>query len=68
MLNIPRGEGWGLPSYGLDRKLADELQIPLVEAGPALAKQGVKLSFSDGMHLDVPSARKITAEFAKMLK
>lgn len=68
LLNIPRGEGWGMPSDGQDRKLADELQIPLIEVGPELARQRVKLSFSDGLHLDVPSARKITAEYAKMLK
>ena len=68
MLNIPRGDGWGMPSHGLDRKLADELRIPLLEVGPLLAKQGVRLSFSDGLHLDVPSARKVTAEYAKMLK
>jgi hypothetical protein len=68
LVNIPRGEGWGVPSNGLERKLADEMHIPLVEIGPELAKQGVKLSFSDGMHLDVPSARRIVAEFAKILK
>ncbi len=68
LLNIPRGEGWGEPSHGLDRKLADDLHIPLVEIGPILAKQGVKLSFTDGRHLDVPSAKIIVSEYAKILK
>ena len=68
LINIPHGEGWGMPAHDLERKMADDLRLPLLEIGPELAKRGVKLRFSDGLHLDVPSAKTIVSEYTKILK
>jgi hypothetical protein len=68
ILNIPRGAGWGVADNGMDRQLADDLGVPLLEPGPRMAAAGVQLTFSDGTHLDGKSALKVTAEIAHKLK
>jgi hypothetical protein len=60
LLDIPRGEGWAMPLSGPARTLADELRLPVLQPGPAIhASEGNVLRFSDGLHLDGPSARKV---------
>lgn len=61
ILTIPHAAGWGLPSHGLERRLADELGLSLLEPGPELAAAGEELRFSDGLHLAAPSARRVVA-------
>lgn len=61
LVEIPRGTGWGLPTSGPARSLADQLGLTFLEPGPEIfRKEGNVLRFSDGFHLDVPSARKVT--------
>jgi len=68
LLSIPRGLGWGNPSSGLERRLADELGLQILEPGPAMAERGEQLGFSDGMHLDVPSAERVAGQIASTIR
>ena len=62
ILDIPRGEGWAEPAQGAVAALAAEIELPILEPGPAIyAREGDMLRFSDGLHLDAPSARKVSA-------
>ncbi len=65
ILDIPRGEGWAESARGAVAALATELDLPILEPGPAIyAGEGDVLRFSDGLHLDAPSARKVSAWLA----
>lgn len=68
LTSIPRGAGWGEPAKGLDRKLASELGLPFLEVGVALAEEKEVLSFSDGLHLDVSSARKVVDKVTGVIR
>lgn len=67
LLAIPRGAGWGTSMEGLERRLANELGLPVMEPGPTLAAGGAHLVFSDGLHLDVPSAKRVSGEISRRL-
>lgn len=64
LLNIPRGAGWGEIAPPMVRQLAADLNLPLWEIGRSMAGEQEILRFSDGMHLDVPSARKVAVKVA----
>jgi len=68
ILDIPRGEGWAEPSRGAVRALALELNLPILEPGPAIfAEQGDVLRFSDGLHLNAPSAKIVSEWITKKI-
>lgn len=66
LTSIPRGSGWGEVSPPMVRQLAADLKLPLWEIGSSMADE--RLRFSDGMHLDVPSARKAAGKVAEFLQ
>ena len=66
LTNIPRGSGWGEISPPMVRQLAADLKLPLLEIGSSMA--GESLRFSDGMHLDVPSARKAAVKISESIQ
>ena len=65
LLSIPRGEGWGERCSGAERRLADELGVPLLEPGVTLAESKATLRFTDGVHLDVQSAKAVAEEIIR---
>lgn len=70
LLDIPRGPGWAEPlSGGPSAHLASELHLPVLQPGPAIhARDGDVLRYSDGLHLDAPSATRVTQWIATELK
>ncbi len=68
LLSVPRGSGWGVPREGLEKKLAADLHLTLLEPGVPLARDGSVLAFSDGFHLDTASAKKVAGRIVAELK
>ena len=68
LLSIPSGGGWGNRTEGLTKRLSDELGLEMIDLGPDMAKEGKVLRFSDGLHLDVPSAKIVASEISRQLK
>jgi len=67
-VEIPRGPGWAAPSKGWAPTLAEELNVKFLEPGPEIFRaEGDVLRFSDGFHLDGPSARKVAHYIGKSL-
>jgi hypothetical protein len=68
LIKIPAGEGWAMPQDGAGRRLVDELGLTLLEPGAAIyAQEGDVLVYSDGLHLDASSAKKVSAWLANRL-
>jgi hypothetical protein len=68
LIKIPAGEGWAMPQGGAGRRLADELSLTLLQPGAEIyAQEGDVLRYSDGLHLDSPSAKKVSAWIAARL-
>ncbi|MCX7869745.1 MAG: hypothetical protein N2322_07310 [Terrimicrobiaceae bacterium] len=62
LVDIPRGAGWAGGAGHAAKHLARELGLRLLEAGPAIYESsGEVLRFSDGLHLDAPSARRVAS-------
>ncbi len=60
-LEIPQGAGWADFAQGPARQLAAELNAPFWQPGPEIYQtSGNTLRFSDGLHLNGPSARLIS--------
>jgi hypothetical protein len=66
LVEIPRAEGWGHPRGGKLRKISEETGVPLLEPGVVISKTMDTLHFTDGLHLDVPSAKKVAAEITRL--
>lgn len=65
LIKIPAGEGWAMPEGGAERQLADELGLKIVQPGTEIyAREGDVLRFSDGLHLDKPSAEKVSTSIS----
>jgi len=62
LVEIPRAEGWGHPRGGKLRKISEETGVPLLEPGVEIAKTTDTLHFTDGLHLDVPSAKAVSKQ------
>lgn len=69
IVEIPRGPGWAEPNSGAAvTQLATELNIPILRPGPAIyAEDGDILRYTDGLHLDAPSAARVTQWIATAL-
>jgi hypothetical protein len=68
LIKIPAGEGWAMPQDGAGRRLADELGLSLLQPGAEIyAQEGDVLRYSDGLHLDAASAKKVIAWIAARL-
>jgi len=65
LVEIPRAEGWGHPRGGKLRKISQETGVPLLEPGVEIAKTTEMLHFTDGLHLDVPSAKLVTRKISE---
>jgi len=60
LVKVPAGEGWASPVDGAARRLAGDEGLTVWEPGSEIhAAEGNVLRFSDGLHLDAPSARKV---------
>jgi hypothetical protein len=60
-LDIPHGAGWAMPSRGPARQLAEELGCLFLQPGLSFSSEGDNtMRFTDGIHLDAPSAMKLT--------
>ena len=68
LVNIPKGSVWGEISQPMIRRLAADLRLPLWEIGSSMAEEHDILRFSDGMHLDVPSARKAVGKISECIQ
>jgi len=68
LLVIPSGEGWGIPARGPERALADELKVLLIQPGPVLATANKTMSFSDAIHLDSPSAKRVAEKICEIMQ
>jgi len=68
LVDIPRAEGWGHPVGGKLRRFSEELGVPLLEPGVGIARTNDTLRFTDGRHLDLPSARSVAQEICEELK
>jgi hypothetical protein len=62
LVEIPRAEGWGHPRGGKLRKISEETGVSLLEPGVEIAGTSDTLRFTDGLHLDVPSAKKVSEQ------
>ena len=68
LVEIPRAEGWGYPRGGKLRKISEESGVPILEPGVEIAKTTDTLHFTDGLHLDVPSAKIIVSKTIGMMR
>jgi hypothetical protein len=69
LVNMPDGEGWAMPLSGPAKKLADELGLDVLEPGSDIyLAEGDVLRFTDGLHLDGPSAAKVSETLAIRLQ
>ena len=68
LTNIPKGSGWGEIAPPMVRQLAADLKLPLWEIGRSMADAHEILRFSDGMHLDAPSARKAVGKISECIQ
>lgn len=69
LVNMPAGEDWAMPLSGPARKLADELGLDVLEPGSEIyLAEGDVLRFTDGLHLDGPSAAKVSEALAIRLQ
>jgi hypothetical protein len=69
LVNMPDGEGWAMPLSGPAKKLADELGLDVLEPGSDIyLTEGDVLRFTDGLHLDGPSAAKVSETLAIRLQ
>jgi hypothetical protein len=68
LVNMPAGEGWAMPLAGPAKLLAEELQLEVLEPGVEIHQmEGDVLRFTDGLHLDGPSAAKVSRILASRL-
>lgn len=67
-VEIPRAEGWGHPRGGKLRIISEESGVPLIEPGVEIAKTTDTLHFTDGLHLDVPSAKLTVSQIMHVMK
>ena len=69
LVNMPAGEGWAMPLSGPARKMADKLGLDVLEPGSDIfLAEGDVLRFTDGLHLDGPSAAKVSEALAMRLR
>ena len=68
ILEVPSHAAWGVPAHDSATQLAQELDIPYLQPGVALAQRGVALEFSDGQHLNLQSARVVAQEIVNELR
>jgi hypothetical protein len=65
LVNMPAGEGWAMPIAGPAKQLAEELELEVLEPGAEVYEaEGDVLRFTDGLHLDGPSAAKVSETLA----
>jgi len=68
LVNMPDGEGWAMPLAGPAKQLAEELELVVLEPGVEIYQaEGDALRFTDGLHLDGPSAGKVSRVLASRL-
>ncbi|MCX6960787.1 MAG: hypothetical protein NTW91_11040 [Verrucomicrobia bacterium] len=67
LVEIPRAEGWGHPRGGKLREISEKTGVPILEPGVEIAKTTETLHFTDGLHLDVPSAKAVSAKICEEL-
>jgi hypothetical protein len=68
-LELPSGEGWAEVADGPARQLAAELNAPFWQPGPEIFQNsGNVLRFSDGLHLNGPSARTVSEWIAEKIQ
>lgn len=61
LVKVPSGDGWAEPADGAARQLSQDTGLELWEPGLSIySKEGNVLRFSDKLHLDGPSARKVS--------
>jgi len=65
LVEIPRSEGWGHPRGGKLRKISEETGVSLLEPGVEIAAKTDTLQFTDGLHLDVPSAKSVSKQICE---
>jgi len=68
LVEIPRAEGWGQPRGGKLRKISEESGVSLLEPGVEIAETTAILRFTDGLHLDVPSAKMVSTQICGSLQ
>ncbi len=65
LIKIPAGDGWAMPLDGPALHLANELGLTVLQPGADIyAHEGDVLRYSDGLHLDTPSAKKVSTSIA----
>jgi hypothetical protein len=68
LVEIPRAEGWGQPRGGKLRKISEESGVSLLEPGVEIAETTDTLRFTDGLHLDVASAKTVSKQIYEGLQ
>jgi hypothetical protein len=68
LVEIPRAEGWGHRRGGRLQKISEDSGVPLMEPGVVIAKKTNALHFTDGLHLDVPSAKIVSKQICDNLQ
>lgn len=69
LVDVPAGEGWATPLGGAARRLAAEFDLEVLEPGLEIYRtEGDILRFTDGLHLDGPSAAMVSRAIAAHLE
>ena len=68
LLSIPHADGWGMPQSGRISKISKDVGIPILEPGVEIAKTTDTLHFTDGLHLDLQSAKIIVSKTIGMMR
>lgn len=68
LVEIPRAEGWGHQRGGKLLKISGDTGVSLLEPGVEIAGTSDTLRFTDGLHLDVPSAKSVSKQICESLQ